>query len=347
MRWSRAAGVTLALVCVAALAASLFGVEAPPPTRAPRPARHTPAAPSASQIASAIVPDLAEVRANVGAATLDGTGIVVSPNGVVLTDNHVIDGASDIRVTDLADGRTYHATALGYDVDADVAVLALSGATGLPSAPVADFAGAHVGAVVVALAAEPDRRPTHVAAGGRVVASGTSIVSRSQITGASRPLAGLLESSAAAGPGFSGGPLVDSGGRVVGMTVAYATTGAATRSYAVPSDEVRSIANDVVQHRAQLGVHVGPTAGLGVEISPVRSIGAVVVHVPAGSPLASAGLGAGDVIDTVTGAPVTSPTSLGEALLAHRPGQQVWVQWLTPKDVVRRAEDTLAPGPPA
>lgn len=335
MRCRVAFGLVLGLVALAALGASLVAVGGTIGESLTR--RH------AARIVDAIAPDLADIATSLGpgSPTIDGTGIVVGAGGIVVTNNHVIDGATAIDVTDAGDARTYEARVLGYDVSADVAVLQLEGASGLPSVGHAGFATAPSGATIVAVAAD------HDAAVGRITGAGAAIVERSELTGAARRLDGVLVTTAAVRPGFSGGPVVDCTARVVGMTVAYASGPTGAQGYAIPIAAVRRIAADVVHHRTEPGVHVGPTAGLGVRITPVSSIGAVVVQVPGGAPLGAAGLGAGDIIDTVAGSKITSPTRL-DAVLEHlRPGDAVSVGWLTPSGASASATITLSTGPPA
>ncbi len=275
-----------------------------------------------------------------GAQTVEGSGIVVTPSGVVLTNNHVIDGAARVRATDLETGRTYGASVLGYDAGEDVAVLKLRGAADLPSVGLRRFSRPRPGTRVVAVAVG------HRRAVGRITGTAASIVEYSQLTGATRLLSGLLVSSARVGPGYSGGPLVDRGGGVVGMDVAYVPGVTRPLGYAIPAGAVVGVARHVLSNRPSAGVHVGPTAGLGAQITPVASIGAVVVAVRSGSAIAKAGLRAGDVVDEVTGVAVKSPTALSAVLQAYEPGDRVSVGWLTPQGKPAKASVRLGVGPP-
>src|SRR5581483_3163214 len=158
------------------------------------------------------------------------------PSGLVLTNNHVIKGATKIRVRDVGNGRTYSATVLGYDVSEDIALLKLANASHLPTAPIRRSA-VRVGESVTAIgnAGGVGGRPS--SAPGTVTAVGRSITASDGQGGLER-LTRLIEIDAALQPGDSGGPLVDAAGKVVGIdtaaSVGFRFEDAGGEGYAIP-----------------------------------------------------------------------------------------------------------------
>src|SRR5579875_2633442 len=280
---------------------------------------------TASQIASRVDPALADVVSADGyqGATSEGTGIVLTASGEVLTNNHVIEGATSIQVTDIGNGTTYRATVVGYDASHDVAVLQLHGAT------------------------------------GTVTALDQSITASDELSGVSEQLAGLIEDNASIQPGDSGGPLVNAYGQVIGMNTAASSgyqfqSAAAEQAYAIPINQAVSIARQIEAGAASADVHVGATAFLGVQIRGPGagnglggSGGVSVAGVVPGSPAAGAGLTAGDTITAVAGRPVSSPEDVAHALVRYHPGDSVAVSWLDGYGQSHTATIPLATGPAA
>ncbi|HEY2074198.1 MAG TPA: trypsin-like peptidase domain-containing protein [Gaiellaceae bacterium] len=275
-----------------------------------------------------------------------GTGIVLTSSGEVLTNNHVIRGASTITVSVPQTRKTYAARVVGYDVSDDVAVLQLQHASGLATVTVGDSAGLKVGQSVTAV--------------GNAGGTGSLAVTTGKITGLQRAitvgddqggaerLAGLVETDAQLQPGDSGGPLLDTSRRVIGIDTA-ASAGFSFRDssdgYAIPIDRVVTIAKQVVAGRGSATVHVGKTAFLGVSVQP-GGRGVLVGSVVSGGPVAKAGIGAGDVITAIGGHSVGSPTALVAALLVHHPGDRVTVSWTDGLGGTHSANVTLGSGPP-
>ena len=139
-------------------------------------------------------------------ATAAGTGIVLTSTGEVLTNNHVIEGATSIKVTDIGNGKSYTATVVGYDATQDVAVLHLQGASGLTTASLGDSATVQAGDRVVALGNAEGKGGTPSVATGMVTALNQSIIASDGLSGVNEQLSGLIESNARIKPGDSGGP---------------------------------------------------------------------------------------------------------------------------------------------
>jgi S1-C subfamily serine protease len=278
-----------------------------------------------------------------------GTGIVLTSSGEVLTNNHVIRGASSVRVTDTSTGRTYRAKVVGYSVPKDIALLQLNNASGLRTALVGTSSSLRVGDRVTAVG-NAGGTGTLSTKSGRLVRLGRTITVTDE-DGSTTRLAGLIETSAALEPGDSGGPLL-SRGRVIGIDAAAASSfrfegGGA--GYAIPIDTALTIVGKIETGRASSTVHIGPTAFLGVALAPAGYAdvsGALVEGVSRGSPADAAGIGADDVITSFAGKPVRSAAALKSLVLRFAPGRVVRVTWLdrfTGKNV---ATVRLVSGPP-
>ena len=319
---------------------------------------------STSTIASRVDPGL--VNINVSNSTTgfrgEATGMVLTSSGVVLTNNHVIQGATSVRATDVGNGRTYTASVVGYDRGGDVAVIQLHGASGLQTVPLGDSSSVGVGAAVTALGNAGGGGGTPRVATGSVAGLGKSIVASDLGGGNSERLAGLIQTSAAVLPGDSGGPLVNDAGQVIGMDAAASSTNGTyvaqrvgPQSFAIPINQAVAIAKSIETGPVTAGVHVGPTAFLGVAVVPPQLVGpfapqtqgVVIGAALHGYPAAAAGLAKGDVITSVDGQSVTTPSSLTDLLTAHHPGDTVRVGWTGPSGATHSVTVKLASGPPA
>jgi len=292
-----------------------------------------------------------------------GTGIVLTSNGEVLTNNHVIDGATSISVTDIGNGHVYPATVVGYDRTADVAILQLAGASGLHVDPLGDSSQIGVGEPVVAIgnAGGTGGRPS--VAGGSVTGLSKSITASDQGGANSEQLTGLIEVNADIQPGDSGGPIVNSAGKVLGMDTAAATgfsfQTSGSDGYAIPINTAVAVAQQIESGVASDTVHVGPTAFLGVEVTASGGTGGSigsgastqsgvdVGSVVAGSPAADAGLAAGDVITTLGGSTVSSPSSLTALMGRYHPGDSAQLTWTDASQRQHSATVQFATGPAA
>ena len=181
---------------------------------------------SASQIANKVDPGLVDVNTTLGYenAAAAGTGIVLTSNGEVLTNNHVIEGATSISVTDIGNGKTYKATVVGYDATKDVAVLQLSGASGLKTASIGNSSTVAVGDQVVALGNAGGKGGAPSVAPGEVTALNQSITASDDSSDTTENLTGMIETNADIQPGDSGGSLVNQYGQVVGVDTAASSS---------------------------------------------------------------------------------------------------------------------------
>jgi S1-C subfamily serine protease len=180
---------------------------------------------STAQIASKVNPAIVDVTSTLGfqGATAKGTGIVLTSNGEILTNNHVINGATAVSVTDIGNGKTYKATVVGYDESKDIAVLQLSGASGLTTATTGDSGTVAAGDSVVALGNAGGVGGTPSVAAGQITALNQSITASDEGSGSSEQLTGLLQTNADIQAGDSGGPLVNEHGQIIGIDTAAST----------------------------------------------------------------------------------------------------------------------------
>ena len=224
-----------------------------------------------SAIAAKISPDLVDINTNLSYQDEQaaGTGIVLTSSGEVLTNNHVIDGATSISVTDIGNGQTYKANVVGYDRTGDVAVVQLVGASGLQTAPI-DSSTPAVGEGVVGVGNAGGTGGTPSSAGGSVDALDQSITASDSGGGNSENLTGLIEMNCDIQPGDSGGSLVNASGQVVGMDTAASTgsgqDGATSQAYAIPISTALGIARNIEAGRADSTIHIGATGFLGIQV---------------------------------------------------------------------------------
>jgi S1-C subfamily serine protease len=283
-----------------------------------------------------------------------GTGMVLTPSGVVLTNNHVIEQASSITAVDIGNGQTYGAQVVGYDERRDVAVLQLEGATGLATVTLGSSAHLGVGGRVVTIGNAGGVGGSPSATNGTVLALNRAISVANDFDGSSEHLTQLIQIHGDLQPGDSGGPMVSDAGAVVGMDTAASTSfdfpGQTTgQGFAIEIDAVRRIAAQIRDGRGSSAIHIGPTAFIGIDIENGSGgpPGAPVAQAIVGTAAASAGLGPRDVIVALGGRRVTSPTALTEALVPYSPGDQVTLTWLDPEHVTHTATITLGTGPAA
>jgi S1-C subfamily serine protease len=335
---------------------------------------------TASQIAARVDPALVDVVSTDGLqqATSEGTGIVLTSNGEILTNNHVIEGATSIKVTDIGNGKTYTANVVGYDASHDVAVIQLVGASGLTTATLGNSSTVAVGNNVTALGNAEGKGGTPSVASGTVTGLDQSITASDDLSNTNEQLTGLIESNAPIEPGDSGGALVNAYGQVIGMDTAasssYQFQGAgenqnsgATSAYTIPINEATQLAQDIESGNATGTIHIGATAFMGVEISTAgqsdtggfgqgsdgqgsdgqQTSGALLAGVLSGSPAAKVGLGQYDTITKLGGQTVSSSEDIQQVLVKYHPGDSIQVTWVDASGDQQSATMTLTSGPAA
>jgi S1-C subfamily serine protease len=329
-----------------------------------------------------VAPALVDINVTFGyqSAQGAGTGIVLTSKGEVVTNNHVINGATKISVTDIGNGKTYSADVVGYDASHDIAVLQLQGASGLTTAKIGDSSQAAVGQSVVAVGNAGGTGGTPSNAGGSITDLNQSITAADDLGGTSEQLSGLIEVNADIQPGDSGGSLVNTSGEVIGIDTAasqgYTLQSSGNQGYAIPINDALTIAHHIEAGQGSSTTHVGTTAFLGVGLSSSSNQssssgsfgggsfgsfgsggtsgsggsganGVTVSGVLSGGPAAQAGLATGDVITSVDGQSVDSPTAISLLLVGHHPGDKIQVSWVDSSGQSHTATVDLGSGPPA
>ncbi len=250
-----------------------------------------------------------------------GTGFIVDPAGVILTNQHVVDGAERVMVK-LADGRSFKAAIIGTDADLDVAVLKVDAGTPLPQVPLGDSDTVRVGEWVCAIG-NPFAYE-HTVTVGVVSFVGRKLFDQS--------LDHYIQTDAAISFGNSGGPLLNTAGEVVGINTAVSRQ-ASNIGFAVPVNQVREVLPQLLSTgrvaRGYLGVAL---RDVDADVQQALGLGAVdgalVEDVTAGSPAAHAGLRPYDIITAIDGRPVTSDDATIRVVSRGVPGQAARVEFL-------------------
>ncbi|MDP9258150.1 MAG: S1C family serine protease [Actinomycetota bacterium] len=287
-------------------------------------------------------------------ASAAGSGMVLTSSGEILTNNHVIRGATTITVRIPGTSRMYTAKVVGYDVTDDVAVLQAIGASNLKTVTTASSSKPAVGDAVTAVG-NAGGTGTLTSARGAITGLTRSIVVSDDQGGTAR-LTGLIGADVGVQPGDSGGPLLNSAGKVIGMDTAGSTgyvsrSTTATQAYAIPIAKALLIAKQIESGQAATRVHIGKTPFLGIQVASdvrggnVSSAGAVVAGVMSGSPAASAGLSAGDVITAIDGHAISSSSSLTSVILTKTAGAKVTISHTDHLGASHSTTVTLASGP--
>ncbi len=294
-----------------------------------------PAQGSVEQVAAAVLPSVVKIDVSGQQGAGSGSGIILSTDGQILTNNHVVEVAGDggsIRVA-FDDGSYADARVLGTDPLTDTAVIQAEGVSGLTAATIGQSANLDVGQEVVAIGSPFGLESTVtsgiVSALNRPVNVGTDGQGGSTTYPA-------IQTDAAINPGNSGGPLVDMTGAVVGINSSIRTassgaigaeSGSIGLGFSIPIDEVMPIIDQMINGEtpthARIGIGVGPLSGSNADLVD----GAQVSQVNPGSPAEKAGLRDGDVITQVDGTLITGPDSLVATVRSYRPGDKVEVTW--------------------
>ncbi len=325
---------------------------------------------SVAAVAARIEPSVVDVNVTLayGQGKAEGTGMILTSSGKVLTNNHVVEGAGTIQVV-VPNHGTYRAHVLGVDPKDDVAVLQLVGAKNLPVMPFGNSAATPIGTKVVAIGNALGLGGPPSVTAGAITAEGRSITATNG-AGSSEHLTNMLQTDASLQPGDSGGPLVNRQGQVIGMDTAAETSGGSAYApigvpstspssvaFAIPIDRALRIASEIEHGQASSTVLLHRAGFLGVEVvnpgslSPLQAqqlgsqTGAAVVKILPGTPAAQSGLAAGDVIVSVDGHAVSNIGQLGRAIESHAPGTKISFSWVTPSGTKQSGTATLTGAP--
>jgi S1-C subfamily serine protease len=232
-----------------------------------------------SAVAAKVDPGVVDIDALIaysGGTSSEGTGMVISPDGLILTNNHVIDGSNSIHVRAAVahGGKEYTATVVGYDSTHDVALLKISGATALKPVSVGNSAQVKLGTPVVALGNAEGQGGLPRAAAGIINSLNKTISPTDESTGATENLHNMLQTNAEVVSGDSGGPLANAAGQVIGMTTANASSSQSASSvlgYAIPINTALTVAHQIAAGQASSSVQIGLPGFLGVLVPESNS----------------------------------------------------------------------------
>ncbi|WP_433758626.1 S1C family serine protease [Nocardia sp. CA-135398] len=304
-------------------------------------------------VAQAVEPALVNISTSsrpfgLGAA---GSGIVLTADGQVLTSHHVVKGAEAVTVTDVGNGAVYDAKVLGYDANADIALLELIGATDLTIARIGSSAELRVHEDVLAIGNAGGAGGTPTSIQGNITDLNSSIVALNSSDLTRKSLTGMVEIAAPVTAGQSGGALADPGGTVVGVITAASgetsrEVGRTPNGYAVPIDTAMRVVGQIRSGTPTETVHIGPTATLGVLISDAKPSGARIDVALYGLPASAAGLIDGDVITSIDGRDITTARALRAAINVHKPDDIVALGVLGAGGARRTVTVVLALGTP-
>lgn len=306
------------------------------------PARSTSAASAGSvtQVAQKVLPSVVQLQVQGVQGAAEGSGIVLSRDGYLLTNNHVIQGALPGRITaQFHDGRIAPVTVVGADPNSDLAVVRAS-IDGLTPAELGRSDDLPIGAAVVAIGS-PFGLSETVTSG--IISAKDRPVRAGGENGSQASVLNALQTDAAINPGNSGGPLVDLDGRVVGVNSAIYSpgsgadqTGSVGLGFAIPIDQVRRTALELKNTGS------ATDATLGVQVTGAGVPGALVGQVIPGGAAYQAGIRAGELITRLDARSIRDPDSLVAAVRSHAPGDRVTVTLVRPGGAdVRTLQVTL------
>jgi len=255
-----------------------------------------------------------------------GSGVIVSPDGFILTNSHVVQSARAVEVTTL-EGRELHARVLGDDPDCDLALLRVDDSVTLPAARLGDSSKLRRGQIAIAIGNPLGFDATVTA--GVISALGRSLRSKS-----GRMIEDVVQTDAALNPGNSGGPLVSSAGEVIGVNTAI-IMGAQGICFAVASNTAHFVLGEIARHgrvrRAYLGLGAGTTPiprRIALRLGLAQTNGARILNVEQSGPADQAGLLTGDLIIALDGAPVNGVEDLLRLLDAGKIGRTISIDFL-------------------
>ena len=293
---------------------------------------------SVQAVADKLLPSVVQINVSSGVDAGNGTGIIMSSDGLILTNDHVVSVAADggsITVV-LQDGSTAEAEIVGSDPETDVAVIQAEDVSGLTPADFGSSADLSIGQEVVAIGS-PFGLENTVTSG--IVSALNRPVTSSGSPGTDASVFPAVQTDAAINPGNSGGPLVDMSGNVIGINSAIQTASGTTAEggsiglgFAIPIDLARFIAGQIVDGETPTHAKIGVSISSEVASDQITSVGARVEAVDSDSAGEEAGLEVGDIITALDGQRITGSDALVALIRSYRPGETVTLTYLRGDD---------------
>jgi S1-C subfamily serine protease len=277
-------------------------------------------------------------------AAAAGTGVVLTSDGEILTNNHVINGATTIRVVVVSTGKTYTAKVVGTVPTKDIALLKIENASGLQTANLGNSDSVAVGDQVTGVGNAGGNGGTPSAASGKVTALNKTITASDEDGSGAETLHGVIVTDAPIQAGDSGGPLYNADNKVIGIDTAASTSGQSV-GFAIPINNALALVQAIRTGVQTSAVHIGYPGFLGVSVAPSQGGGALIEQVVTGGPAAKAGIEAGDVITRVGSTTITNANQLQKAVSTKDPGDKVSVSYTDQNNTRHTASVTLATGP--
>lgn len=271
-----------------------------------------------------------------------GTGLVLTSDGEVLTNNHVIDGSTKLRIVVVSTGKTYTAKVIGDVPTKDIALIQLQNASGLQTANLGDSSTVNVGDSVTGVGNAGGVGGTPSAAAGKVTALHKTITASDENGSSAEKLHDVIVTNAPIQPGDSGGPLYNSANEVIGVDTA-ASTSARVAGFAIPINDAMALVKQIRTGVETSSVHIGYPGFMGIEMLP-KTHRPFIYSVISGGPAAKAGLESGDLITAVDGTKVGNQTQLRNQVSTRNPGTTISITY---KDSTgsHTASVTLIAGP--
>ncbi|OUZ11588.1 hypothetical protein BHE97_04420 [Aeromicrobium sp. PE09-221] len=281
------------------------------------------------QVAQKIMPSVVQINFSGGGEGGSGSGVIISSDGKIMTNNHVVEAAADggTLTVGFDDGTNARATIIGTDPATDIAVIQAEDVSGLEAAQFGNSSEVRVGQEVVAIGSPFGLESTVtqgiVSALNRPVSPGDQSSSSDTLT--TFP---AIQTDAAINPGNSGGPLVDLEGRVIGINSAIRSSGGVEGGsiglgFAIPSDLARNVSAQILDGKTVEHARIGITVQSATGDDQITGIGARVAEVESGGPGDEAGLREGDIVTAVNGHPVATNQALIATVRSYQPGDEV------------------------
>jgi S1-C subfamily serine protease len=355
-------GMLVSLALVGSLLAFNGGRQAAAPAAIPSAGASLPLSPSSGSTATSPVGTVVDINTSQQVLGADGlrplgagTGMVLTADGEILTNNHVVEGASSIQVTIPGHGSST-ATVVGVDPTDDVALLQLNNASGLPTITLGDSSTVQVGDPITAIGNAFGKGGQPTATTGSVAAVHRSITARDPSGTSSERLNDVIQIAADVHPGDSGGAVLNAQGQVIGIITAGPSQSSGNGTgFAIPINNAIGIVNEIRAGHGSSEILLGERGFMGVAVQPVDpataaqlglsdTAGILVAGVQPGSPAAKVGMTAPAVIRTIDGQAVNTLDELGTAIHSKVPGEQIQVTWVDQRGQ-HTATVTLASGP--